>query len=343
MSNQIPRTDVSSASLPLVVGIDLGGTNIKFGLLDDEGRTLAALNIRTESDRGPREAMGRVTEALRLMAAELGVDFGQISCVGLATPGPMDIPAGKLLEPPNLPDSWDHFPIRDCLAEMIGKPVIYENDANAAAFGEYWVGSGRDYASIVLLTLGTGVGAGIIIDDIPLDGQHSHGGECGHLLLDPAPDARMCGCGRRGHLEAYCSATALVKRAHEELQRGRTSKISETGVADKGFTAKCIAEAAAAGDILAHELIAELATHLGHGMVTIAHTVDPAAIILGGAMNFGGPSTELGSQFLRMVSKTFRELALPFLAEHTQIEFAKLGGDAGYIGAAGVARNRSKI
>ena len=115
------------------------------------------------------------------------------------------------LQPHNLPH-WHYFPIRDCVAEAFGLPTTFANDANAAAYGEFWVGSGQKFHSIVMLTLGTGVGGGIIIGDLSVDGENSHGSECGHIIIDNSPAARMCGCGQPGHLEAYCSATALVKR-----------------------------------------------------------------------------------------------------------------------------------
>lgn len=332
-----PRAERAAAKTPLFAGVDLGGTNIKLGIVDSNGLTIAAHKFPTHSESGPVDAMQRTAEHLTELCQINRIALAEIACVGLATPGTMDIPSGMILEPPNLPANWRHFAIRDCLSAAIGKKVYFENDANAAAFGEFWVGSGRDFDSIVLLTLGTGVGAGIILDGVPLDGQHSHGGECGHIIVDSAPDARLCGCGQRGHLEAYGSATALVKRAAESLESGRKSALAALAVEGQ-LTARRIAEAAGHGDALALELIDELATHLGRGLVTIAHTVDPAAIILGGAMNFGGPHTEQGKRFLAKVTTTFQQLAFPVLARQTKITFAELGGDAGYVGAAGAAR-----
>ena len=142
------------------------------------------------------------------------------------TPGTMDIPRGMFLQPHNLPH-WHYFPIRDCVAEAFGLPTAFANDANAAAYGEFWVGSGQKYHSIVMLTLGTGVGGGIIIGDLSVDGENSHGSECGHIIIDSSPTARMCGCGQPGHLEAYCSATALVKRTQELLANGRASSLTQ--------------------------------------------------------------------------------------------------------------------
>src|SRR5690606_10042678 len=135
---------------------------------------------------------------------QAGLTPDKIARVGLGSPGTHDIPAGMLLDPPNLP-GWVNFPIRDRVQALCGLPLTFANDANCAAYGEYWVGSGKEFNSLVLFTLGTGIGSGIILDDMQLVGAHSHGGECGHSIIDYQPDARLCGCGNTGHLEAYCS------------------------------------------------------------------------------------------------------------------------------------------
>jgi glucokinase len=249
----------------------------------------------------------------------------------------MDIPRGMFLEPHNLPH-WYYFPIRDCVADEFGLPTAFANDANAAAYGESWVGSGQKYHSIVMLTLGTGVGGGIIIGDVSIDGENSHGSECGHIIVDNSPTARMCGCGQPGHLEAYCSATALVERTDELMATGRATSLTQRISETSPLTALMIAEEADNGDSLAYETIMELATWLGLGIVTFMHTIDPGAVILGGAMNFGGHDDPLGRRFLEHVRGIIRQRAFPIPAQRTVIDFAALGGDAGYIGAAGIAR-----
>ena len=127
----------------------------------------------------------------------------------------MDLEAGMLLDPPNLP-GWDNFPIRQRLADRLKKPVTFQNDANAASYGEFWVGAGKDDRSLVMFTLGTGIGCGIVVDGMIIEGRHSHGAECGHIIIE-MENGRQCSCGAYGHLEGYASATALVKRAHEAL------------------------------------------------------------------------------------------------------------------------------
>jgi glucokinase len=337
MSNVRTTTDHSSAQRPLFLGFDVGGTSIKLGIVDNAGRALAQTSVPTLEDQGPQGAVKRSRAAVEELLAGLGLKLADLAGIGLATPGTMDIPKGIFLEPHNLPH-WYYFPIRDCVADEFKLPTTFANDANAAAYGEFWVGSGQKYHSIVMLTLGTGVGGGIIIGDLSIDGEHSHGSECGHIIIDSSPAARMCGCGQPGHLEAYCSATALVKRTEELLSVGRRSSLAARITDDTPLTAKMIDEEADKGDALATEVIFELGTWLGLGCVTFMHTIDPGAVILGGAMNFGGADDPTGRRFLEHLRGVVRKHAFPIPAQRTVIEFAALAGDAGFIGAAGIAR-----
>jgi len=328
---------VHEAKPPFFVGIDLGGTNIKIGIVDDQGRSLSWLSIPTAIETGPEDAARRMGEAVHRAIREAGLEPSAIVRVGLGSPGGMDIPKGMLTTTINLV-GWDYFPIRDRVSHYCGMPVTFENDANAAAYGEFWVGSGRDFQSMVLLTLGTGIGCGIIIGDLVVQGAHSHGGEAGHVIIDPSDDARMCGCGWRGHLEAYASATAVIKRTREALDDGRDSSLNSRISSGSELTPKLIAEEAEKGDALSNEIISETARYLGIGTVNVMHVVDPDVVLLGGAMTFGGAEADLGRRFLDRVREVVQQLARPIPARDTVIDFATLGGDAGYIGAAGVAR-----
>ncbi len=327
----------AAAKPPFFAGVDLGGTNIKVGLVDDLGRPLSWLSIPTTPRTGPEDAARRMGEAVLSAIKQAGADREQVVRAGLGSPGTMDIPMGKLLEPPNLP-GWDNFPIRDRVSYYCGLPVSFANDAGAAAYGEFWVGSGEEFRSMVLLTLGTGVGGGIIVNNFSVDGEHSHGAECGHIIIDYQADARVCNCGRKGHLEGYASATALVKRAQEAIDSGRKTSMSHRIDNGEKITPILIGEEATAGDALADELIMETAMYLGVGVVTFMHTIDPDGVVLGGAMTFGGHETELGRRFLARVQQEVTERAFPIPAQKTVIDFARLGGDAGFIGAAGIAR-----
>lgn len=332
-----PLLPLATAIRPLYAGLDLGGTNIKAALVDDAGRIVAFHTEPTLVERGPEDAAARMGRAVQLLAEKVGIATSDIARVGLGTPGPQDLPTGVIIRAGNLP-GWDNFPIRDRVAAHCGRDVTFANDANAAAYGEFWVGSGREYSSLILLTLGTGVGGGIIIGDTNVEGAHSHGSECGHIIVDTSPTARTCPFGHAGDLEAYASATSLKARAREALAAGAGGSLSAAVAGGAELTPILIAREMEAGDPLATDLILETARWLGIGIVTLMHAIDPEAVILGGAMTFGGDGSPVGRAFLGRVRAEVRERAFPVLADKTVIRFASLGGDAGSIGAAGLAR-----
>jgi glucokinase len=293
--------------------------------------------MRTEQDKGAEDACLRMGQAVRRMFEEARISPADVVRAGLATPGPMEIPTGMLLRPGNLPGWWD-FPIRGRTSHHVGLPVTFANDANAAAYGEYWRGAGAQFRSMVLLTLGTGIGGGIIVGDTLIEGEHSCGSECGHILVNPAEDAPMDSLGKRGSLESYANATAVVERAVAALRGGAGSSLAKLQAAGEEITPLAIAEAAEKGDQLARGVIMETAYWLAIGIVTLVHTIDPNAVVLGGAMTFGENDTQIGRDFLQRIRDEVRPRLLEPLRDTLRIEFASLGGDAGYIGAAGLAR-----
>jgi glucokinase len=314
---------------PYYLGIDLGGTNIKSGVVDDDGQPISSVSVPTEAERGPEAGLANLALAGRRAVEASGVGWEAIRAVGLGSPGTMDIRAGLLLDPPNLP-GWVDWPIRDRLSAELVKPTVLQNDANAAAYGEYWAGAGRGTSSLVMFTLGTGVGGGIIDHGRIIEGRHSHGAECGHIVIQ-MEGGRQCSCGQFGHLEAYASATSLVKRATEALLAGEPSTLRPLLDADR-LTARAIDQAADAGDPLARRLMHETARYLAVGATCLMHTIDPDIVLFGGGMIAAGQS------FLEEIRAQVRQIAFPVPARKTRIEFASLGGDAGFIGAAGCAR-----
>ncbi len=328
---------VDGAQRPLLVGIDVGGTNIKIGLVDDLGRTLAYRTLPTEPEKGAEDAARGMSDCFRQMVQETGLDVQDVVRAGLATPGPMDLSAGILLTPGNLPQWWN-FPIRDRVSHHCGLPVTYANDANAAAYGEYWRGAGQGSHSMVMFTLGTGIGGGIIVDGMLVDGAHGAGSECGHIVIDPRPEARRDSLDKPGTLEAYCGSYGVVARAIEAIDVGRKSLLETQRSNGNSITPLVIARAAEAGDALAREIVLETADYLALGCVSLIHVIDPDRVVLGGAMTFGGEQASLGREFLERIRQTVPPRLLPPLRDQVNIIFATLGGDAGYIGAAGLAR-----
>jgi glucokinase len=331
------RTPFENAPRPWFVGVDVGGTNTKLGIVDDHGQILAQTSIKTQEERGPEDAIGRIHQALTGLLNDGQIGWSDIAAVGLGTPGSQDLRTGWILYPPNMPH-WKNFPIRDELAKACGKPCSYVNDANAAAYGEFWVGTGRDHPSMVMFTLGTGVGGGIILNGHLVNGEHSFGSELGHIIINCSDDARLCVWGGgRGQLEAYASASAVAAWAREQLAAGRKSSVSQRIAAGEELTTKMLAEEAEAGDKFSLEIILEAARYLGIGITSVVHTVDPGAIVIGGAMTFGAHATAVGRQFLETVRAEFQARCFGVVTP-TQIDYAILGGDAGLIGAAGIAR-----
>jgi glucokinase len=338
MSQTPDIIDLAQAQAPFYWGIDVGGTGIKFGLVDDLGQTLAYEKIPTRESEGPDFAVKSVADVIIAVNNKLGVS-DQVARVGLGAPGPMDLPGGTLVAPPQLP-SWWGYPIRDKFSQLLDRPVSFLNDANAASYGEFWLGSGRHEDSLVLLTLGTGVGAGIIVHGQLVNGVNSFGSECGHMIVDPSPTAQLCiWGGGRGHLEAYASASGVAQRTRQRLVEGAESSLRRFLAGSKTeLTAKRVYEAALQGDSLALEIIDDTARWLGIGITTIVHLVDPGLIVLGGAMNFGGEDCPIGQRFLAGISAEFQRRTFANVFRGTTIQFAALGADAGYLGAAGYAR-----
>ena len=326
----------SSEKRRLFLGIDLGGTNVKAGVVDDFGHVLASGSVATEAAQGPDHGVRQMVLAGKNAVGAGGFSLQEIAAVGLATPGTMDIPGGMLLDPSNLP-GWMNFPIRDRVANELGRPTILQNDANAAAYGEYWAGQAKDVRSLLFYTLGTGLGGGVIVDDHIIEGQHSHGAELGHVILE-MDNGRLCTSGQYGTAEAYVSATALLRQFREKLESGEVTSARDRLAAGEELTPLLISQEAESGDHLSLELIMAMARCLGAAIVSAVHVIDPAMVLLGGAMTFGRNETKVGREFLHRVHQEFRARTFATLAEKITIEYASLGGDAGFIGAAGCAR-----
>jgi glucokinase len=311
------------------VGLDVGGTTMKAAVVDDSGRAGHSVSLPTEPERGQDAGLTTMVETIRraIQAAKLSAD--DIAAVGVATPGTMNLKTGYILDPPNL-KPWQNVPVRDHVARAFGKPTAFQNDANAAALGEYWAGAGVGVRSMVLFTLGTGVGGGIILNGEVLEGEHSHGAELGHTKIEMT-NPRECGCGKRGCLEAYASATAVVKRTQERLENDTASALHAIGRGGE-LTARHVFDAAKAGDRLATRIVDETAAILALAASNLMHTIDPDVVVFGGGM------IDAGEWFLELIRQHVPAYAFPVPAAKTEIRFAKLGADAGFIGAAACAR-----
>jgi len=316
------------------VGVDVGGQTIKAGVVDALGQPVSTLSIiPTESEQGNDHFLGQLCKAVRTAVDKSGLELNQVRAIGVATPGLMDIPAGMMTRPVNMP-TLANVPIREHVQVTFSIPTAFQNDANAAAYGEFWAGAGQGTRSLVLFTLGTGIGCGIVWDRKIIEGEHSTGAEVGHLIVQ-AWNGRPCGCGADGHLEAYCSETALRRIMKESLaQRSAPESPLREFVATEGLGANALFRAAEAGDPEADRIVQDAAYALAVGATNMMHTIDPEMILFGGGMTLPA-----GRPFLDRIRACIQHLAFPIPARKTKVDYAHLAEKAGYIGAAGWAKH----
>jgi glucokinase len=308
-----------------IAAIDIGGTKIALGLAGLDGQPLIFRRFPTRVERGPHALVGEACDELERMAGETGA---RPVAVGIGCGGPLDRARGLILSPPNLP-GWDEFPIVRLVEERLSLPVLLDNDANAAALGEHEYGAGRGVRNLVYITISTGIGGGLIINDQLVHGIGEGAGEVGHMVVEPG--GAPCGCGARGCLEALCSGTSIARRAVERLALDeRPSMLREGDAAN--ITAHSVAVAAQAGDPVAGAVWDETIQHLAVGLCNIIAALAPEAIILG-----GGVSTS-GDQLLVPLRRRVRESVKIMPVEQVRILQASLGGDSGIHGALIIGR-----
>jgi glucokinase len=308
------------------IGIDLGGTFIKFGLVDENANATETFQLPTP--QGADAVINQMVAGAHEAMTRFGVSEDQIVGVGIGSPGPLDIDKGTVIDMPNLP-GMKNAPLRDGVGAGLGKPSFLVNDANAAAFGEYLCGAGKGTKDMILLTLGTGVGGGIIIDGHLYVGASKVAGELGHMIVEA--DGELCGCGQRGCLERYCSASNIAAYADGLLATGRESTLQSVYQANGRVTTKDINEARKAGDALAAEVWGRGMKFLAIGCVNFCRIFDPEEIVLAGGL------TKAGDDLLIPLRQQVEAQDWTIAPTNTKIVLATLGADAGTIGAAGVA------
>ncbi len=331
---------VSEAATPLFVGMNFGGTHLKIGIVDSQGRTVAYFATPNRADLGPDASTQHAAQAIREALETTQITTEAITSAGFSFPGSVNPRTEKLHRPPNFPD-WGDYPIVAKLIEYTGiNSITFCNNANAAAYGEFWIGAAQDSQSVCLLLLDKGIGCGIISEGREIRGANGFGGEFGHMIVDPSPGARWCNCLQQGHLEAYSSATAVARRTRELIDIGLESSLQNriTHETDLYAIPRMVYEEAERGDSLAIRIVLDTARFLGLGIVTLLHTVDPECVLIGGEMMFGGKGSKVGELFLGRIREEIDRLAMRDIAENLKLDFAQLGSYASFIGAAGIAR-----
>jgi glucokinase len=314
----------------LAIGVDLGGTKIKTVVADKDGH-VAGEDLRpTEARLGPDGVIARIADSARQACAQAGVDSGETIGVGISSPGPVNPQKGIVTDAPNLP-GWHNIHITKLVQDATGLPALLENDANAAAYGECLFGAAKALLHVVYVTLGTGIGGGLIIDGSIYEGASGAAGEVGHLVV--LPDGPICNCGNRGCVESLASGPAIARDAARLVTDGRAPKLAHLAEG-RTLTAELVLEAARDGEDAAREVLHRAGYYLGLGLTGLLNVFDPQALVLGGGL------VNLGDFYLGPAIETARKGAFPQIIADVVITTAKLGDRAGALGAAALVFNR---
>ncbi|MBT2687138.1 ROK family glucokinase [Bacillus sp. ISL-47] len=315
-----------------LIGVDLGGTTTKLAFINYYGEILHKWAIPTDNSEEGKNITINIAKAIDRKLEELDLTKDKIVALGMGAPGPVNLTTGVIYNTVNL--GWkDNYPLKDLLEVETSLPVIIDNDANCAALGEMWKGAGNGAKDLVCVTLGTGVGGGVITNGDIVQGVSGAAGEIGHITSVPSGGAQ-CNCGKTGCLETIASATGIVRQAMEKLQVSEAGELARLYNENGLITAKDVFDTARTGDLTSLSVIRETALHLGLALANIANTLNPEKIVLGGGVS------KAGEILLKPVVENFAKFAFPRVRESTEIDIATLGNDAGVIGAAWLAKNK---
>jgi len=312
-----------------IVGVDLGGTNIVTGAVADDGNTNYAMRSEpTRSDQGADAVVARMVRmietAIDETIAETGCTRADFAGVGVGAPGPLDRERGVVITTPNL--GWKNYPLRDVIADRVGLPVKLDNDANCATLGEWWLGAARGGRNVVGMTIGTGIGGGLILDGRLYHGSSDVAGEIGHTTIDVT--GRRCKCGNYGCLEAYASGPSIAERAREQLQGDHGSLMYQLVQGElERLTAAIVYEAAKQGDETALDVVRETARFLGAGIANLLNTFNPDVVVIAGGV------TQAGDTLFDPLRREVRKRAFAAAVDACRIVPGSLPGNAGVVGA----------
>lgn len=306
------------------IGIDVGGTNVKIALVDGEGKIIYSNTVPTYAQMGYEYTVNNIKQAIRDLMKETNTDSKDIEAIGFDFPGQVDYQTGVVKLAPNIP-GWVNVPIAQMIEEEFNIPTKIDNDVRCAALGEMKFGAGRGCKNFVCITVGTGIGSGLVINGELVRGAANAAGEIGHIKLQ-MNDGPICGCGDTGCLEAFASGPAIVAMAQEYLKGGKSTKYREMA-ADGEITPYIVAKAAEAGDPVAKRIFEKVGTYIGMGLVSVINLLNPEKVIIGGGV------AEAGDLLLDPIRKTIKERAMVVAGNSVEIVRAELGNSAGVIGA----------
>jgi glucokinase len=314
--------------MDLFVGVDLGGTNLRAGIVDlDTGQVLAQRSIPTLAREGSEAVMARMAGLINELIAAEGLSKGRIGGIGIGVPGVLDLPHGRVVFLPNLPGNWPNVPLAETVARQCERPVSLLNDARAITYGEWRFGAGQGVETMACFTIGTGVGGGLVINGQLHLGIGGTAGELGHQTIDL--NGPVCGCGNRGCLETFASGPAIAAAGMRAVIQGLTTRIGQMVDYDLNrITPEVIAAAALQGDPVAREIYTQAGTALGIATGNVLVTVGPRKVVIAGGV------AEAGDLLLDPVRKTLRERVWIMPVDQVQVVQASLGGNAGVLGVA---------
>jgi glucokinase len=321
-----------------IIGVDLGGTKISAGAVSLDGsRVVGVRSIPTQPELGAEGVVDRINSVIEGVILdtinETGVTRKDIVGIGVGAPGPLDREKGIVVVAPNL--GWKDFPLRDRITARFGLPVTLDNDANCATVGEWWLGAARGGRNVVGITIGTGIGGGLIIDEQLYHGSSDVAGEIGHTTIDV--NGRHCKCGNYGCLEAYASGPAIATRAREALAREDTASLLPAlvdGQLEK-ITAELVYDAAKKGDGLANEIVRDTARYLGAGIASLLNVINPDVVVIAGGV------TRAGEALFGPLRAEVRRRAFNPAVKAARIVAAELPGTAGVVGAVATFKTRT--
>ena len=323
-------TSAQAGMSDVYAGIDLGGTKILVVIADAAGRVLGSDRIPTLASQGPDAVIDRICQAVLGAAGDAKLEVSQLRAAGISAPGPIESAEGVITDPPNLP-GWHNVPLARIVRERLGVPALLENDANCAGVGEHNFGAGRGFRHMIFITISTGIGGGIIIDNELYAGASGAAGEVGHMGVAPGA-GRICGAGHPGCLEAYASGTAIAARAREAIAEGRLPRVTQLVKEQPPLSAQTVYLAAEQGEAEAASIIREAGIYLGIGLATLINAFNPQAIVLGGGL------THMGERILGPAVETARVRSFAQSFTDVRIIEGELGDRAAALGAIAVAR-----
>ncbi|GAB2571107.1 ROK family glucokinase [Gracilibacillus alcaliphilus] len=314
-----------------IIAIDIGGTTAKIGLINNQGYIIEKWEVHSDISNNGENIIDNIWNSILEKLSDMEINQDELLGIGIGAPGFVDNQSGLVYEAVNL--GWRMFPLKEKLREKTRLPIFVENDANLAALGENWLGAGENAENLIAVTLGTGVGSGVIANGEILNGFNGTAGEIGHVTVDP--QGYLCNCGRNGCLDTIASATGIVRAVEAYIEEHPDARLAEWQRRKQVMEAKDVFDMAKKGDEASHRIIERALGLLGLALAHSASVINPSRILIGGGLS------KAGDYLLAIVNDYLKKYALPRIVDTCEVKLAKLGNDAGIIGAAYIVLHKT--